>query len=251
MKTRIWVLVGLLMTLTSVTARNGGSNTIPLIGSAAPSFTAETTDGKLLFPGDFGNSWKILFSHPKDFTPVCTTEIMELALLQDKLEALDVKVAVISTDTRERHLLWKKAMEEMLYSSSKPVRIRFPLIDDSEARVSRLYGMLHEPVSTTENVRGVFIINPSNIVEATLFYPSAVGRNMNEIIRTVEALQTAASTQLLTPVNWQPGGDLLVPHFPYTREEVSGNPEIARDYYRKGALLWYKKAAGTANNRVP
>ena len=121
MKTKaIFGLLLLLFTSASF-AQDKSKSGIPLIGSAAPAFTAETTNGILNFPGDFGYSWKILFSHPQDFTPVCTTEIMELAKLQDKLQSFDVKIAIISTDTKERHLLWKKSIEEMLSEKSQPV----------------------------------------------------------------------------------------------------------------------------------
>ena len=243
MKTRIW-LTGVLLILTViVSAQEGKKNIIPLIGSDVPAFTAETTNGQLHFPGDFGKEWKILFSHPQDFTPVCTSELLELARMQKEFNALGVKVAVISTDTKERHLMWKKAMEEVLSLEEGYPRISFPLIGDNEAKVSKLYGMLHDPVSTTKDVRGVFVINPENKVEATFFYPLSIGRNMDEIVRTVEALQTAYASQLLTPVNWEPGDDLLVPHFPYTQAELQANPELEKQYYQVGALLWYKKAS--------
>jgi peroxiredoxin 2/4 len=243
MKTK--AIFGLLMLLfTSATfAQEKGNSGIPLIGSAAPAFTAETTNGTLNFPGDFGYSWKILFSHPQDFTPVCTTEIMELAKLQDKLQSFDVKIAIISTDTKERHLLWKKSIEEMLSTDSQPVEIKFPLIDDSKTEVSQLYGMIHAPASTTKDVRGVFIINPDNIVKCIFFYPSSVGRNMDEIVRSVEALQTAQATRLFTPANWEPGNDLLVPvlYYPYTEEDLAKNPEIKNQYYKEGSFIWFKK----------
>lgn len=222
-------------------AQDKNQSQIPLIGSDALNFSAETTKGTLNFPADFGRSWKILFSHPKDFTPVCTTEIMELARLQKRMSALGIRVAVISTDTRERHLMWKKSMEEILKAENSASSIDFPLIDDSNATISKLYGMLHKPVSTTKDVRGVFVINPDNKVEATFFYPISIGRNMEEIIRTVEALQTSYATNLLTPVNWTPGEDLLVPHFPYTEKELANNPGIEKQYYQSGSLLWYKK----------
>jgi peroxiredoxin (alkyl hydroperoxide reductase subunit C) len=243
MRTRNFFTVMFLILALSVAAQNDKNSGIPLIGSDAPAFTAETTTGKLNFPCDFGKNWKILFSHPRDFTPVCTTELMELARLQEKFQALNVKLAVISTDTKERHLLWKSSMEEMLSVEKLQPKITFPLIDDSNAKVSRLYGMLHAPASTSRDVRGVFVINPSNKVEAIYFYPSNTGRNMDEMLRTVEALQTAHATNLMTPVNWKPGGDLLVPHFPYTQDELAKNPVIENDYYKVGNSLWFKKGA--------
>jgi peroxiredoxin 2/4 len=243
MKTKAIFSLILLLFTSVIFAQEKNKFNIPLIGSAAPAFTAETTNGTLNFPGDFGYSWKILFSHPQDFTPVCTTEIMELAKLQEKLESFDVKVAVISTDTKERHLLWKNSIEEILKNQGQPVEIKFPLIDDSKAEVSMLYGMIHEPVSTTKDVRGVFIISPDNIVKCIFFYPSSIGRNMEEIVRSVEALQTVQASRLCTPANWEPGGDLLVPilYYPFTEEDLATKPEIEKDYYKKGALLWFKK----------
>ena len=243
MKTRNWFTGALLLLTVTLSAQEGKKSVIPLIGSDAPAFTAETTNGVLSFPGDFGKKWKILFSHPQDFTPVCTTEILELARLQEEFKALGVEVAVISTDTKERHLMWKKSMEEVLSLEQPQLRIGFPLIDDSKVAVSRLYGMLHEPASTTRDVRGVFIINPADQVEATFFYPNAIGRNMHEILRTVEALQTAFASRLMTPVNWEPGGDLLVPHFPYTQAELVIQPDLENQYYQVGTLLWYKKSS--------
>jgi peroxiredoxin (alkyl hydroperoxide reductase subunit C) len=132
-------------------------------------------------------------------------------------------------------------MEEVLRKGQSPVKIDFPLIADERAEVSKLYGMLHQPVSTTKYVRGVFIVNPDNIIEATYFYPMNIGRNMEEILRTVQALQTSQASNLFTPANWTPGGDLLVPHFPYTREELAEEPEKFNEFYNIGSMLWYKK----------
>lgn len=242
MKTRTWLTGVLLLLAVIVSAQEGKKSVIPLIGSDAPAFTAETTNGTLSFPGDFGDKWKILFSHPQDFTPVCTSELLELARLQEEFKSLGVEVAVISTDNKERHLMWKKSMEEVLSLETPYYKIAFPLIDDDKARVSILYGMLHKPVSTTRDVRGIFVINPQNKVEATFFYPNSIGRSMEEVLRTVQALQTAYASQLMTPVNWEPGEDLLVPHYPYTQAELANNPALEKEYYNLGQL-WYKKSS--------
>lgn len=247
MKKNLILIVFLFAGLMTMEAGNRNSSEIPLIGSAAPAFTAETTDGTLQFPGDFGKSWKILFSHPGDFTPVCTHEIMHLAKMQERFKSLDVKIAVVSTDSKEAHLHWKLSMEEIMNKGREPVKIRFPLIDDSKVMISKLYGMLHEPVSTTKDVRGVFIISPENLVEATFFYPMSVGRNMDEILRTVQALQIAKTSKLYTPTNWNPGDDLLVPYHPYTDKELSENPDLLREFYNVGSFLWYKKAGFPGN----
>ncbi len=237
MKTKIFLsFVFLIFTFTLFSQNN-----IPLIGSKAPSFTSETTNGTLNFPDDFGQTWKILFSHPGDFTPVCTSEILHLAMMQEKFKQFNVQLAVLSTDSKKLHLLWKKSMEEVLSKGASPVIIDFPLIADERADVAKLYGMLHQPVSTTKSVRGVFIVNPDNIIEATYFYPMNVGRNMDEILRTVQALQTSQAKNLLTPANWIPGGDMLVPHFPYTPEELAEEPEKFHEFYNIGTILWYKK----------
>lgn len=216
---------------------------IPLIGDDAPSFTAETTSGVLNFPSDYGRKWKILFSHPRDFTPVCSSEILELAHMQEDFEKLDVKLVIVSTDTLQKHFMWKKALEEISYKDKSPVKINFPLVDDNRLTISKKYGMLHLPTSSTKDVRGVFIINPQNKIDAIYFYPMNIGRNMEEIKRTVIALQTAGTgkNHYLTPANWQLGDDLLVPQYPYTEKELKANPELKNSYYNVGSFMWFKK----------
>jgi peroxiredoxin (alkyl hydroperoxide reductase subunit C) len=184
---------------------------VPVIGSEAPSFTARSTQGNVSFPDDYRNHWKILVSHPRDFTPVCSSELLELAQHQGDFEALGVQLLVLSTDPLEQHNTWVKTLDTLKYKDRKPVSIRFPLIEDNNMQVSRLYGMIHGPVSTTRNVRGVFIIDPANKVRATFFYPLEVGRNLDEILRTVKALQTSDLEHVYTPANWQPGDDVFVP----------------------------------------
>lgn len=216
---------------------------IPLIGEKAPSFTANSTNGKIDFPKDFGNSWKILFSHPRDFTPVCTSEVLQLAEMQKEFDALGVKIAIISTDELSQHEGWKKAIEAIKLDDNKSVTINFPLIEDKNAKISRKYGMLHEPTSTTKDVRGVFIISPDNIIESINFYPMNVGRNMNEVVRIVEALQTAQANKVLIPVDWQKGGDVLMPYKPYTDQDLAKNPNLKNEYYNVGNDMWYKKVS--------
>lgn len=241
MKTTVILSLFLLVSVSAANAQSQNVISIPLIGSEAPSFTAVTTDGTLTFPADFGKNWKILFSHPRDFTPVCTSEILELAKMQNQLNELKIKVAILSTDNKDLHQAWKESLEDILIDEPAPVKIKFPFIDDANAQISKLYGMLHAPVSTTRDVRGVFVINPDNIIEATYFYPMTVGRNLDELIRTVQALQTTYASNLYTPANWNPGNDLLVPHFPYTKEEMAENKDVVNDFYSVGSFLWYKK----------
>jgi peroxiredoxin (alkyl hydroperoxide reductase subunit C) len=214
---------------------------IPLIGSKAPSFTAESTNGTLTFPEDFGKSWKILFSHPQDFTPVCSSELLELAYMQKDFEKLGVKIAVISTDDLSMHKMWKSNLEELNYKGRGPQKINFPLFDDHSIVASKKYGMLHEPTSSNKDIRGVFIIDSDNFVRSINFYPMQVGRNMKEIERIVVAMQTADRLSVLTPANWNTGDDVLIGHFPYTDVELAANPEIKNDFYNVGNRLWFKK----------
>ncbi len=185
---------------------------IPLIGEVAPSFTAESTNGTINFPLDYGRHWKVLFSHPQDFTPVCSSEILELAFLQSEFDKLDTKLVVMSTDPVETHRDWKKALESLEYKGRTTEKIKFPIVDDERLAVSKLYGMIHAPSNTTRDVRGVFIIDPDNIVEAIYFYPTNVGRSTEEIMRTITALQTARKNNVLTPADWQAGNDVFVPY---------------------------------------
>lgn len=236
----------LILTLFSVVMIFGISTAqkhqIPLIGADAPSFTAKSTDGKITFPEDYGKSWKVLFSHPRDFTPVCTSELLELAYMKNDFERLDVKLAVISTDELSQHIMWKAHLEELDYKGRGTQKITFPIIDDAKVVVSKKYGMLHEPVSSTEDVRGVFIIDDKNKVRSINFYPMQVGRNMKEIVRIIEALQTVDADKVLTPANWQAGDDLIVPYFPYTKQQLADNPQLEDDYYNVGDRLWFQKS---------
>jgi len=243
MKIRLFVLFVLMVFACDLWSQNKGNGNIPMIGDDAPSFTAETTTGVLNFPADYGKKWKIIFSHPRDFTPVCSSEVLTLSHMQDGFEKLNTKVAVISTDDLQKHFMWKKALEETAYKNMEPTKIGFPLIDDSKLTISRSYGMLHQTASTTKDVRGVFIIDPDNKVAAIYFYPMNIGRNMDEIKRTLIALQTSGSGKdhVLTPANWQVGDDVLVPQFPYTEKQLKANPDLKLSYYNVGSYMWFKK----------
>ena len=239
MKTKL-----VLFLLLSFFVAKSWSQSIPMIGDKSPGFTAQTTSGELNFPSDYGGKWKIIFSHPRDFTPVCTTEVLTLAHMQNEFDKLNTKIVVISTDKLEKHLMWKQALEETTYKSMNPEKINFPIVDDSHLSISKSYGMLHLNLSTTKDVRGVFIINPENKISAIYFYPMNIGRNMEEIKRTLIALQTASGEgkdRCLTPANWQVGDDVLVPFIPYTEKEVQANPEVKLSYYNVGSYLMFKK----------
>ena len=235
--------IGLISALVACTFAAWSQNSIPLLGLTAPSFTAQTTNGKLEFPKDFGNSWKMLFSHPKDFTPVCTSEILALAKMQDEFDELGVKIAIISVDDLTSHNEWKQYMEGILLESNDPVKINFPFIADNNLRVSNLYGMLHAWENQTRDVRGVFIINPENVIQSISFYPNNVGRNIEEIIRVIVALQTSEKEQVMTPANWNYGDDVLMKNQPYSESELLENPDLKDQYYKVGINMWYKKVS--------
>jgi len=215
---------------------------IPLIGSKAPSFTAESTNGKITFPEDYGKKWKILMSHPQDFTPVCSSEVSELAYMQKEFVDLNTQIAIVSCDAVAEHERWKTWLEGLNYKDHGPQKIDFPIIDDHSHAASKLYGMLHEPVSSNKDVRGVFIIDPNNIVRSINFYPMQIGRNMKEIERLLVALQTADKELVCTPGNWKEGDDVIVPRYPYTSAELAANPAVADNFYNVGGYIWFKKA---------
>lgn len=203
---------------------------VPLIGATAPSFKAETTNGPINFPKDFGNHWKVLFCHPRDYTPVCSSELIELAKMQDDFKKLGVELVVISTDNLESHRTWVKMLEKVTYKGEKTPTIEFPLVDDHKAEVAKKYGMIHHPASTTRNVRGVYVIDPNNVIQSTLFYPMTVGRNMEELKRSIIALQQVHkhNEKVFTPANWQPGGDVLLPYLTDEQKAKlnSDDPEV-------------------------
>jgi peroxiredoxin (alkyl hydroperoxide reductase subunit C) len=212
---------------------------IPLIGEQAPSFTSESTTGTINFPFDFGSNWKVIFSHPMDFTPVCSTELIELANLQNEFEKLGVKILTVSTDPLETHKQWKKVLEQIEYKGYPRQKINFPIVDDSNLVIAKLYGMIHLESDTNRDVRGVFIIDPDNKIRAEFFYPQEVGRNMNELLRTVIALQTTDRNNVLTPANWNTGNDVLVP-FPLKADMSAMNKESG-EYYQFSWFQIFKK----------
>jgi peroxiredoxin 2/4 len=212
---------------------------IPLIGEQAPSFTTESTAGIINFPFDFGSNWKVILSHPMDFTPVCSTELIELANIQDELEKLGVKIITVSTDPLEAHNQWKKALEQIEYKEYPQKKIRFPIVDDSNLLIAKQYGMIHLESDNNRDVRGVFIIDADNKIRAEFFYPQEVGRNMDELLRTIIALKTTEKNNVLTPANWKTGNDVLVP-FPLKVNMADMNKDSG-EYYQFSWFLIFKK----------
>ncbi len=248
MKSRIIIAIVLFFAVNQSWSQENTSSKIPLIGADAPSFTAQSTNGEITFPGDFGNKWKILFSHPADFTPVCSSEILELAQMQPDFDKLGVKIAVISTDTLYKHNSWKNSMETIKYKGRDPVKINFPLIDDNTWYASKEYGMLHAQTSTSKDVRGVFIIDPKNKVRAIYFYPMEIGRNMDEVLRTVVALQTSDHNKVLTPANWKPGDDVMIPYLKSIDEVHNLGPGNDKDIYQLSWYMTFKKLNTTSTS---
>ena len=185
---------------------------VPLIGETAPSFTAETSQGIINFPEDYKGKWVILFSHPADFTPVCTTEFMTFAKLLPRFEKLNTKLVGLSIDSVYSHIAWLRTIREKLqYKDMKEMEITFPVIADLKMEVSRKYGMLQPEASGTQAVRAVFFIDPESKVRALIYYPLSNGRNFEEIMRLLVAMQTADAHGIATPADWQPGDDVIVP----------------------------------------
>jgi alkyl hydroperoxide reductase subunit AhpC len=175
------------------------------IGDTAPDFTAETTAGPLRFHEWLGASWGVLFSHPKDFTPVCTTELGYTERLRPEFERRNVKVIGLSVDALGDHERWADDIAQ-----TQGARPRFPLIADANREIATLYGMIHPKASTTLTVRSVFIIDPQRRVRATLTYPASTGRNFDEILRVIDSLQLTDAHKVATPVNWRQGEDVII-----------------------------------------
>ncbi|MDD3099482.1 MAG: peroxiredoxin, partial [Bacilli bacterium] len=164
---------------------------MPLIGDKAPAFTAVTTQGMINFPEDYKGKWVILFSHPADFTPVCTTEFMTFASLADDFKALNTELVGLSVDSLYAHIAWLRKIKEIEWKNFKDIEVKFPLIEDIRMDVAKKYGMIQPGQSNTQAVRAVFVVDPNGIVRTILYYPLSMGRNFDEIKRIIQALQKA------------------------------------------------------------
>lgn len=185
---------------------------IPRIGEKAPSFRAVTTQGEINFPDQYAGSWVILFSHPADFTPVCTSEFMTFASMEKDFEKYNCKLVGLSVDGLYSHIAWLRTIKDKIeYKGMKDVEVKFPLIEDITMEVANKYGMMQPGESNTKAVRAVFVIDPKGVIRTVLYYPLSLGRNFQEILRIVIALQTADAFSIATPADWQPGDDVIVP----------------------------------------
>jgi peroxiredoxin (alkyl hydroperoxide reductase subunit C) len=207
---------------------------LPRLGMPAPQFEAPTTHGTIRLE-DFKGSWLILFSHPADFTPVCTTEFMAFAAIRDELRGLECELMGLSIDSVYSHIAWVRNIEEKM-----GIKIDFPVIADLNKDVATLYGMVSPGESRTETSRCVFIIDPQQVVRAMIYYPLTTGRNMDEILRLIRALKTTDANGVSTPANWQPGDKVIVPA-PQTQEAAeermaTKNVDCTDWYFCKKAL---------------
>ena len=184
---------------------------MPLIGDKAPAFRAITTQGEINFPEGYKGKWVILFSHPADFTPVCTTEFMTFASMIDEFRALNTELIGLSVDSLYSHIAWLRKIQELEWKVMRNVEVNFPLIEDIRMEVASKYGMIQPDASNTQAVRAVFVIDPEGIVRTILYYPLSTGRNFQEIKRIIIALQKADSDNVATPADWIPGEDTIVP----------------------------------------
>lgn len=190
------------------------------IGDKAPSFEADSTMGKISFPVDFEGHWVILFSHPSDFSPVCTTEFIFFAEMMKEFESLNTKLIGLSVDGLSSHLEWLYKIEtEISFHGITNTKIKFPLIADLSGEIASLYGMIHPNVSLVKAVRSVFFIDPQGVIRSILFYPFSTGRNFDEIRRILISLQLSDKLNISTPANWQPG-DEVVRKAPDTIEDL-------------------------------
>lgn len=202
---------------------------IPLIGEDAPSFEAVTTQGPINFPEDYKGKWVILFSHPADFTPVCTTEFMTFASMQEEFREMNTELIGVSIDSVFSHIAWLKRIEEKIeYKGMKNVKIGFPVIADLRMDVAKKYGMVQLKGSRIQTARATFVIDPESKIRAMVYYPINNGRNIQEFKRLISAMQKNYAEGVSTPANWQPGNDVII-RTPRSMNEVEERLEKVQD----------------------
>ena len=200
------------------------------LGDTVPDFNAITTEGEINFYEYLGNSWGVLFSHPADYTPVCTTELGRTALLKDEFEKRNVKVLAVSVDPLEKHLGWRNDINETQHCS-----VDFPIIADEDKKVAGLYDMIHPNASETFTVRSLFIIGPDKKLKLFITYPASTGRNFNEVLRVIDSLQLTSNYSVATPADWKQGEDVIVATAVSTEDAVKRFPKgvnVVKPYLR-------------------
>ena len=184
---------------------------MPRIGDDAPEFKAITTQGEINFPSDYSGSWVILFSHPADFTPVCTSEFMTFATMEKQFAEANCKLVGLSIDGLYSHIAWLRTIKDKIeYKGMKNVEVLFPLIEDITMNVAKKYGMIQPNEDSTKAVRAVFFIDPKGVIRAIIYYPLSLGRNFDELYRVIIALQAADEFGIATPADWRPGDDVII-----------------------------------------
>lgn len=184
---------------------------MPRIGDPAPAFTAVTTQGEINYPSDYSGKWSILFSHPADFTPVCTSEFMTFAHMEKQFNEANCELIGLSIDGLYSHIAWLRTIKEKIeYKGMKDIEVNFPLIEDIKMDVAKKYGMIQPNEDTTKAVRAVFFVDPKGIIRTIIYYPLSLGRNFDELYRVLIALQAADEFDIATPADWRPGDDVII-----------------------------------------
>lgn len=210
---------------------------VPLIGTEAPAFRAETTEGIINFPEDYKGKWVILFSHPSDFTPVCTTEFMTFAKMMPEFKELNCELIGLSIDSAYSHIAWLRTIQEKIkFRDMENIEITFPVIADLKMDVATKYGMIQPSASDTKAVRAVFYIDPESKIRAVVYYPLSNGRNFHELKRLLIAMQTSDAQGVATPADWEPGEDVIIPP-PGSSQEAKERVENAGNGYY--SLDWF------------
>ncbi len=188
------------------------TTSMPRIGDPAPAFTAVTTQGEINFPADYAGKWVIFFSHPADFTPVCTSEFMTFASMQQEFAAYNTALVGLSVDGLYSHIAWLRTIKDKItFRDMKNVEVTFPLIEDISMKIAEKYGMIMPGEDSTKAVRAVFVIDPEGKIRTVIYYPLSLGRNFDELLRVIKALQTADHFAVATPADWRPGEPVIVP----------------------------------------
>jgi len=209
---------------------------VVLIGDKAPAFEAESTSGPVKFPEEFAGRWVVLFSHPADFTPVSTTEIMRFAVMKPEFDKLHCALLGLSADTVESHMQWLKEASRIRLGKIANVKFDFPVLADPALEIAKSYGMVHPKTLRKATVRTVFVIDPKGVVRAKIAYPPNIGRDIDEILRLVTALQTSDHYEVATPANWRPGEDVILRPLPSEEENRARSRTESLDYH---ALAWF------------
>ena len=201
---------------------------MPRLGEPVPAFEAMTTQGKVSFPADYKGKWVILFSHPADFTPICTSEVLTFGARTAEFKALNCELIGLSVDSRNSHIAWLRTIREKIeYKGMKDIKVEFPIIDDVSMKVANLYGMIQPGESQTAAVRAVFFVDPKGVLRAMIYYPLALGRNFDEIKRVLVGLQAIDAFGVAMPADWRPGDEVIVP---MKGEDMNDQPEGVKCY---------------------